>query len=165
MLKGGSLVLVAIILITLFVYLSNYTAGELEAMKNAPYQTIEYELPNPCGLIDVVCKDEVPQYTAVQIIRAIAQMETQNGKTGVGKSKNNLTGIGGKNAWIFVSKEESFDYSVALWERAYSHLTLEQGLAKWKTGNSLNTEPATIYYIKTVKLILRGQNYRRRRDD
>lgn len=112
---------------------------------------LAYEPPDACGLEAVVCPGE--GQTISNIIMAIAQLETQRGKTAVG---NNLTGIKGSNGQylIFDSFQASLDYSEQIWTNYYGSYPLDQALARWKTGDPNNTDPATIRYISNAHYLL-----------
>jgi hypothetical protein len=114
-----------------------------------PVQTV-YAVDS-CGLSSVVCPEEI---TTEKIIHAIAIMETGNGKN-IKNGQNNITGIkiAGKYA-DFVSQEACFDYSVDLWERAYSGLPLEKALAKWKVGERGVINQEALNYISKIKMLI-----------
>lgn len=119
-----------------------------------PVEIIEvspYIFMDKCYLEDVVCEGE-QIWEVEKVIDTIAFLETQNGKTGVGKSKNNLTGLRTIGEyWSFATKQESLDYSISLWKVAYADLLIEDALAKWKTGNPKNRDEATLRYISNFK--------------
>lgn len=89
------------------------------------------------------------QRSVSSVVYAISKIETNQGKTGVGRGHcNNPTGIAGK---CFATLAEGYAYSQALWQRGYAHLPIESALAKWKTGKAGDRTDKTLEYIAKVK--------------
>ena len=153
----GRYLLLILILAPLWLLVASFrhSVVQLPVPKGEVAYGASYEFADPCGLEAVVCPDEIQEPTTEQIISIIAQLETQNGKTGVGKSRNNLTGLRDSTGYLsFPDQRTSIEYSVDLWNRAYGGLDVESALAKWKTGNKNNRDPQTLKYIANFKLIL-----------
>jgi len=137
----SGLLITALLILIYTLYLVNALPDKVEEVVKEPEQEIYVmDLPN---------FPEYEEYETDDIIRAIAFLETQNGKTGVGHTKNNLTGIFLNGSYAtFETKEESFAYSAILWENRYSEMDIEDALARWKTGDPKNRDAETIKYIK-----------------
>lgn len=100
--------------------------------------------------------EKQPNLTPEQIISIIAKLETNEGKTGVGRTRNNPTGIKcGKGYCSFVSYQEGLDYSVSLWRTYYLGEDIEDALAKWKTGNPKDRSEATKRYINNFNHLIK----------
>lgn len=108
-----------------------------------------YEPPSSCSLEVVICPEEIKEPSVEEIISIIAQLETQNGKTGVGATKHNPTGIKNSKGLYqeFQTLEEGLLVSAELWRLGYSNLDIDSALAKWKTGNPQDRSPQTLKYI------------------
>ena len=75
----------------------------------------------------------------VKLTRAVAHAETNNGKSGYGKTVNNLCGImhwpnGQRTIREYDSYQAGFDSCYSLLKRKYQDYTIEGMAVKW-TGN------------------------------
>lgn len=141
--RRNSYLLAILILMILWLVGSSFWQSAVQPL--IPERVYAYEVPDPCGLTVVVCPEE--QQDVRRIIEVISILETNGCKTGVGKSKNNCTGTRSSGGYhTFTSPEESFAYSVSLWQRRYGALDLDDALHRWKDGNR-PADQATINYI------------------
>lgn len=72
---------------------------------------------------------------------------------GVGRTKNNPLSIKcrGGSYCHYETLAEGYSVATALWNRSYASLPLDDALARWKTGNPANRDPATIRYIANIR--------------
>lgn len=123
--------------------------------------TVPVAFADSCSLEVVICDGEITEPTVEQIILAISQRETGGCKYGVGRSKNNCTGIVTATGYrSFASPEDSLDFSVQLWRDYYAGIEgLDSQLARWKTGSAINRDPETLKYIADIRwLLTKGGN-------
>ncbi|MCK5016593.1 MAG: glucosaminidase domain-containing protein [Candidatus Peribacteraceae bacterium] len=139
---------IAMLVLVLF---KGYPLFPEPVIEETPVVIGSYTFADPCGLESVICANE-KMWDTEKVIRAIAFLETQNGKTGVGRSKNNLTGIRSSvEYWDFPTQQASIDFSIKLWDTHYADLSIDEALAKWKTGSRFDRSEATLRYISNFK--------------
>ena len=100
------------------------------------------------------CELDQINWSTGAIILTISRLETNLGRTGVGLTHHNLTGLRNSDGYLhFDNDSDSIYYSVALWDKNYTGLSICDGLAKWKTGNSQDRSEDTLRYINNFRLI------------
>lgn len=100
------------------------------------YRTMEVVEEKPVEILSVDPIVEAEQKLSVgDIIRAIAIIETNGGKTGVGLSKNNPTAIKcGVEYCSYETLNDGYNAATSLWSKYYDTLPLDRALKKWKHG-------------------------------
>jgi len=124
------------------------------AAKNVQAEEYQWADLDTLAVVVSPAERQIAQNDLQRIAHTLAILETNNGKTGVGASLNNLTGIKHNGQYAYFSTpEESIQETMRIWA-GYGGMSLESKLAYWKTGNPADRSETTERYIKNFKALV-----------